>query len=137
MDRHDSGGGGNTGYTVDTTNLAQRVGELRAVASTVGDLANTLELYGTDIGPGDLGAAMSEYAGDLRSGLAEMNDTIDTIADHVQGAVVAYESVEEITEEEMIRIADLRTTMSVVDSLQQQAGALIAEQEAIVAPKGN
>lgn len=134
MDTSDGGGGGTSGYTATTTDLAARVGELRAVASTVSELAGTLDLNAGNAGPGELPGALSEFAEELRATLSEMNDKIDTVADNVDDAVVAYDAVEEYSADEMIRLADLRTSTGIIDQLEGQAGTLLAQQEAALAP---
>ena len=82
------------GYTVNTTSLAIRVGELRAVADAVENAASALDISGGDLGPGDINAAVREVARQWRDGLAEMRDKIDTIAGNVDDAVTGYEAIE-------------------------------------------
>ncbi|MGA6164664.1 hypothetical protein [Amycolatopsis magusensis] len=82
------------GYTVNTTSLAARVGELRAVAGAVTAAASALDSAGGDLGPGELNAAVTEVAQEWRDGLAEMTAKIDEIAGNVADAVDGYESYE-------------------------------------------
>ncbi|SER60467.1 WXG100 family type VII secretion target [Actinokineospora terrae] len=84
-----------SGYTVDTTSLAIRVGELRALADEVEVAANRLSLSAGDLGPGDIAAAAQEVADQWRDDLGAMRDKIGKIADNVRSAVANYEQVEQ------------------------------------------
>ncbi|GLW95849.1 WXG100 family type VII secretion target [Actinokineospora globicatena] len=84
-----------SGYTVDTTSLAIRVGELRALADEVEVAADRLALSAGDLGPGDLAAAAQEVADQWRDDLGAMRDKIGKIADNVRSAVANYEQVEQ------------------------------------------
>ena len=95
-----------TGYTVNTTSLAIRVGELNAVADQVGEIIGALDLTGGDLGPGDIAAAVAEVAGEWRDNLGDMQDKIATIADNVRGAVSNYEIVEQGSEDRMRALAE-------------------------------
>ena len=90
-----------TGYTVNTTSLAIRVGELNAVADQVGEIIGALDLTGGDLGPGDIASAVAEVAGEWRDNLGDMRDKISKIADNVRGAVANYELVERGGEDRM------------------------------------
>ncbi|PPK62374.1 hypothetical protein V5P93_001641 [Actinokineospora auranticolor] len=83
------------GYTVDTTSLAIRVGELKALAEEVDAAAGALQGASGDLGPGDLAAAAQEVADQWRDDLGSMRDKIDKIADNVRRAVDNYEQVEQ------------------------------------------
>jgi len=87
-----------SGYVVDTAGLAIRVGELRAVASTVRAAVSALDVSGGDLGPGDISAAVAGVADQWREGLGTMSDKIDTIAGNVDGAVRDYQAVEAASE---------------------------------------
>lgn len=91
------------GYTVDTTSLAIRVGELRAVADAVDSAASALDIAGGDLGPGDINAAVREVAQQWRDGLSGMRDKIDTIAGNVDDAVTGYEAIEAASAERFRR----------------------------------
>src|SRR4051794_8296301 len=95
-----------TGYTVNTTSLAIRVGELNAVADQVGTIVGALDLTGGDLGPGDIAAAVSEVAGEWRDNLEDMRGKIETIAGNVSGAVSNYEVVEQGGEDRMRALAE-------------------------------
>ncbi|RLK55384.1 WXG100 family type VII secretion target [Actinokineospora cianjurensis] len=84
-----------SGYTVDTTSLAIRVGELRALADEVEVAANRLSLSAGDLGPGDIAAAAQEVADQWRDDLGAMRDKIGKIADNVRSVVADYEQVEQ------------------------------------------
>ncbi|MGH3434510.1 MAG: WXG100 family type VII secretion target [Thermocrispum sp.] len=81
-------------WAADTTALARRVGELRAVAAAVQNVVSTLSMSSCDLGPGDIGAAVTEVVDNWRDGLGEMQDKIDTIAGNVDDAVDTYTTVE-------------------------------------------
>ncbi|MFC4856625.1 hypothetical protein [Actinophytocola glycyrrhizae] len=95
-----------TGYTVNTTSLAIRVGELTAVADEVGEIIGALDLTGGDLGPGDLGAAVAEVAGEWRDNLGDLRDKIGRIADNVRGAVANYDLVEQGGADRMRALAE-------------------------------
>ncbi|GAA3014822.1 hypothetical protein [Actinokineospora diospyrosa] len=84
-----------SGYTVNTTSLAIRVGELRALAEEVEIAANRLSVSAGDLGPGDIAAAAREVADQWRDDLGSTRDKIDKIADNVRSAVANYEQVEQ------------------------------------------
>lgn len=86
-------------WAADTTALARRVGELRAVAGAVEGAVAALETEGGDLGPGDISGAVSEVVGKWRDGLGEMQSKIDTIAGNVDDAVDTYDAVEAAAEE--------------------------------------
>lgn len=88
-----------SGWAADTTALARRVGELRAVAAAVENVVATLEVQAGDLGPGDISAAVSETVGKWRDGLGEMQSKIDTIAGNVDDAVDTYTTVEATAQE--------------------------------------
>jgi hypothetical protein len=94
-----------TGYTVNTTSLAIRVGELNAVADQVGTIVGALDVTGGDLGPGDIAAAVAEVAGEWRDNLDDMRGKIETIAGNVAGAVANYEAVEQGGEDRMRALA--------------------------------
>lgn len=108
---------GMTGYTVNTTSLAIRVGELNAVADQVGEIIGALDLTGGDLGPGDIAAAVAEVAGTWRDNLGDMRDKIGTIADNVRGAVANYELVEQGSEDRMRALAAGTVRDQVFESL--------------------
>jgi hypothetical protein len=109
------------GYTVDTSSLAIRVGELNAVADQVGEIVATLDLTGGDLGPGDIGAAVAEVAGKWRDNLGDMRDKISTIADNVRGAVDNYELVEQGGEDRMRALAEGVVRDEVFEALRDAA----------------
>jgi len=110
-----------TGYTVNTTSLAIRVGELNAVAGQVGEIIGALDLTGGDLGPGDIAAAVAEVAGEWRDNLGDMQDKISTIADNVRGAVTNYELVEQGSEERMRALATGTVRDQVFEALRDAA----------------
>lgn len=84
-----------TGYTVNTESLAARIGELRSLVESVESAANSLDVHGGDLGPGDIGSAVAEVADKWREGLGKMKEKIDTMADNVGEAVSNYDLLEE------------------------------------------
>lgn len=86
-------------WAADTSALARRVGELRAVAAAVESVVSTLEVEAGDLGPGDISAAVSEVVGNWRDGLGEMQSKIDTIAGNVSEAVDGYETMEALAQD--------------------------------------
>jgi hypothetical protein len=110
-----------TGYTVNTTSLAIRVGELNAVADQVGEIIGALDLTGGDLGPGDIAAAVAEVAGEWRDNLGDMRDKIGTIADNVRGAVANYELVEQGGEDRMRALAAGTVRDQVFETLRDAA----------------
>jgi len=107
------------GFTVNTTSLAIRVGELNAVAADVASLASDLQCPAGDLGPGEINAALAEVAEDWQDGLNELRDTISTIADNVDGAVADYTRVEADSERRLNRLVDERIGQQLVDGLRQ------------------
>lgn len=87
------------GYTVDPSGLADRVGELRAVAEAVGAAAAALDLSGGDLGPGDLPGAVASLRGQWQDGLGHMRDRIDAMAGAINGANTNYTHVEDAAEQ--------------------------------------
>jgi hypothetical protein len=110
-----------TGYTVNTTSLAIRVGELNAVADQVGEIVGKLECTGGDLGPGDISAALAEVAGEWRDNLGSMRDKIGSIADNVRGAVDNYELVEQGGEDRMRALAEGNVRDQVFETLRDAA----------------
>lgn len=110
-----------TGYTVNTTSLAIRVGELNAVADQVGEIIGALDLTGGDLGPGDIAAAVAEVAGEWRDNLGDMRDKIGTIADNVRGAVANYELVEQGGEDRMRALSEGTVRDQVFETLRDAA----------------
>ncbi len=106
-----------TGYTVNTTSLAIRVGELNAVAGEVEAIVSALDLTGGDLGPGDIAAAVEEVAGEWRGNLDDMCGKINTIADNVRGAVANYETAEQGGEDRMLALARGKVRDAVFESL--------------------
>jgi hypothetical protein len=107
------------GFTVNTTSLAIRVGELNAVAADIGSLASDLQCPAGDLGPGEINAALAEVAGDWQDGLNEMRDKISTIAGNVDGAVANYTAVEEASEQRLHQLVDQQIGQQVLDTLLQ------------------
>jgi hypothetical protein len=87
------------GYTVDTAGLASRVGELRAVADSVGAAAAALNVSGGDLGPGNLPGAVADLRGQWQDGLGHMRDRINTMASAINGANANYSHVENAAEQ--------------------------------------
>ncbi|HEX3591430.1 MAG TPA: hypothetical protein VHV74_17560 [Pseudonocardiaceae bacterium] len=87
------------GYTVDPAGLADRVGELRAVAGAVGAAAAALDVSGGDLGPGNLPGAVASLRGQWQDGLGHMRDRIDTMAGAINHANTNYAHVEDAAEQ--------------------------------------
>jgi hypothetical protein len=87
------------GYTVDQSGLADRVGELRAVADAVGAAAAELGGSGGDLGPGNLPGAVASLRGQWQDGLGHMRDRIDTMAGAINAANANYAHVEDAAEQ--------------------------------------
>lgn len=83
------------GYTVNTSSLAIRVGELRALTDAVASAAGMLEMAGGDLGPGGLTAAVDKLAGRWKEGLSSMTDRIDSMAGNLRQVIDNYELVED------------------------------------------
>lgn len=109
------------GYTVDTSSLAIRVGELNAVADQVSEIIGTLDLTGGDLGPGEIGAAVAEVAGRWQDNLGDMRDKIEKIAGNVRGAVANYEVVEQGGADRMRALAEGVVRDEVFQSLRDAA----------------
>lgn len=86
-------------WAADTTALARRVGELRAVAASVENVVSTLSISSCDLGPGDISGAVAEVIDKWRDGLGDMQDKIDTIAGNVDDAVDTYDTVEALAQD--------------------------------------
>ncbi|MCG8919523.1 hypothetical protein L6E12_27495 [Actinokineospora sp. PR83] len=110
-----------SGYTVNTTSLAIRVGELNAVADSVGEVISTLNAAGGDLGPGEITAAVTEVIDQWQQNLGAMRDKIGTIADNVRGAVANYESVEQGGRDRMLALADETVAEHLVQGLVRNA----------------
>jgi hypothetical protein len=87
------------GYTVDPAGLADRVGELRAVAAAVGAAATALDISGGDLGPGNLPGAVASLRSQWQDGLGHIRDRIDTMASAINGADANYRNVENAAEQ--------------------------------------
>lgn len=107
------------GFTVNTTSLAIRVGELNAVADDVGSLASALQCPAGDLGPGEINAALAEVAGDWQDGLDELRDKIATIAGNVDGAVANYTQVEADSERRLNQLVDQQIGQQMIDALRR------------------
>jgi hypothetical protein len=110
------------GYTVDTNGLATRIGELRALVDTVQSAADELELYGAELGPGDISSAVSDVADHWRDGLGDIADHIGTMADSVSNAVTNYETLEQEGADTFKREMAEQTHAMVAQAQQQQLG---------------
>ncbi|WP_075976721.1 hypothetical protein [Actinokineospora bangkokensis] len=110
-----------SGYTVNTTSLAIRVGELNAVADSVDQVISTLNAAGCDLGPGEITAAVAEVVEQWRDHLGQFRDKVDRIADNVRGAVSNYESVEQGGHDRMMALADRTVAEQLVQGLEQAA----------------
>ncbi|HEX5116269.1 MAG TPA: hypothetical protein VFW65_13825 [Pseudonocardiaceae bacterium] len=87
------------GYTVDPAGLAERIGELRAVAEAVDAAAAALGVPGGDLGPGNLPGAVASLRGQWQDGLGHMRDRIDTMASAINHANANYAHVEDVAEQ--------------------------------------
>ena len=112
---------GMTGYTVNTTSLAIRVGELNAVADQVGEIVDALDLSAGDLGPGGIAAAVAEVAGEWRDNLDDLRAKIDRMADNVRGAVANYDLVEQGGADRMRALAAGTVRDTVFDALANAA----------------
>lgn len=110
-----------SGYTVNTTSLAYRVGELNAVAGQVGEIVGALDLSAGDLGPGEIAAAVAEVAGEWRDNLADMTEKIEKIAENVRGAVTNYEILEQYGEDRMRRLSEETVADTVFTALRGAA----------------
>lgn len=109
------------GYTVNTDSLAIRIGELRALVDTVNAAADGLELYGAELGPGDISAAVSEVADHWRDGLGKISDHIGTMADSVSNAVTNYDTIEQ-QGADAFKVKMGQQTQALIAQAQQQQG---------------
>jgi len=109
------------GYTVDTDSLAIRIGELRALVDTVQSAADQLELYGAELGPGDISSAVSDVADHWRDGLGNIADHIGTMADSVSNAVTNYDTLEQ-EGADRFKVKMAAQTQALVAQAQQQGG---------------
>ena len=110
-----------SGYTVDTASLAIRVGELNAVADSVGEVISTLNAAGCDLGPGEINSAVAEVIEQWQDNLGKMRGKIDKIADNVRGAVDNYEAVEQGGRDRMMALADATVAEQLVRGLEKAA----------------
>lgn len=110
------------GYTVDTNGLATRIGELRALVDTVQSAADELELYGAELGPGDISSAVSDVADHWRDGLGNIADHIGTMADSVSNAVTNYEALEQQGADTFKAQMATATQAEIAQAQQQQSG---------------
>jgi hypothetical protein len=109
------------GYTVNTTSLAIRVGELTACADAVDEVLGALGAAGGDLGPGEITAAVAEVMEQWRDNLGTMRDKIGTIADNVRGAVDNYDAVEQGGRDRMAALADGTVAEQLVRGLEKAA----------------
>jgi hypothetical protein len=109
------------GYTVNTDSLATRVGELRALVDTVQSAADELELYGAELGPGDISGAVADVADHWRDGLGKISDHIGTMADSVSNAVTNYDTLEQ-QGADAFKVKMAQQTQTLIAQAQQQGG---------------
>ncbi|WP_026426137.1 WXG100 family type VII secretion target [Actinokineospora inagensis] len=112
-----------SGYTVNTTSLAIRVGELRALADEVDAAAGRLSGSSGDLGPGEIGAAAREVADQWRAHLGDVRDKIGTIADNVRSAVTNYDQVEQGGADRMRLAVQHSVAEAQLDALRSGAAA--------------
>ena len=86
------------GYLVDNDVMATTAGELARLADTIGAAADRLTGCGGDLGPGDIGPAVTALAGDWRDGLTKLRDRLHTMSGAVRTAGANYANTEQATE---------------------------------------
>jgi hypothetical protein len=87
------------GYVVDNGVMATTAGELAGLADTIGSAADRLTGgSGGELGPGDIGPAVTDLAGHWRDGLAKLRDRLHDMSGAVRAAGAKYASAEQATE---------------------------------------
>ncbi|HEX9335293.1 MAG TPA: hypothetical protein VF892_05395 [Pseudonocardiaceae bacterium] len=86
------------GYLVDNGVMATTTGELAGLADTIGSAADRLCAGSGDLGPGDIGPAVTELAGHWRDGLAKLRDRLHDMSGAVRTAGANYASAEQAAE---------------------------------------
>lgn len=125
-----------SGYTVDTTSLAIRIGELRSLAAAVESTAGALSTTCGRLGPGDLTAAVEEVAQRWRDGLGKMREKIDTMADNVDNAVANYTTIEQGGQARMDALADRTVAETQLNTLRGAAAALLTQRDDLLNQAG-
>jgi len=119
------------GYVVDEAGLAERVGELNAVADEVANVIGVLGAQGCDLGPGEISAAVGEVMEQWSNNLEDMRDKIDKTAENARNALWNYQTLEDSAEGRMRDLANRQVVDEQLNVLRGAAAVTLAEQRGI------
>ncbi|HEY0637347.1 MAG TPA: hypothetical protein VGD67_06850 [Pseudonocardiaceae bacterium] len=96
-----------SGYEANLPYMASKIGELRGLSDSVGNIATALFGCGAgDLGPGDISGAVRELGEQWEFGLKEMGERIGRMAESVSGAMDNYQAVEDAARDAFTRPYD-------------------------------